>query len=108
AANRNAAPTPRGRFAGGGLPGEKFPDRAADPIIVHPDVRRMLMSMRAFNEAARALVVWTALKSDIAQRAADAKEKQTAEDHLALLTPVIKGVLTDGGFANAVLAQQIY
>jgi hypothetical protein len=68
----------------------------------------MLMSVRAFNEAARALVVWTALKSDIAHRAADAKERQAAEDHLALLTPVIKGVLTDGGFANAVLAQQIY
>jgi acyl-CoA dehydrogenase len=75
---------------------------------VHPDVRRMLMSMRAFNEAARALVVWTALKADIAHRSAEAKEKQAAEDHLGLLTPVIKGVLTDQGFANAVLAQQVY
>jgi alkylation response protein AidB-like acyl-CoA dehydrogenase len=107
-AYQNAAAYAKERLAGRALTGAKFPDKAADPIIVHPDVRRMLMSMRAFNEAARALVVWTALKSDIAHRAADAKEKQAAEDHLALLTPVIKGVLTDGGFANAVIAQQIY
>jgi alkylation response protein AidB-like acyl-CoA dehydrogenase len=107
-AYQNAAAYAKERLAGRALTGAKFPDKAADPIIVHPDVRRMLMSMRAFNEAARALVVWTALKSDIAQRAADAKEKQAAEDHLALLTPVIKGVLTDGGFAHAVLAQQVY
>ena len=107
-AYQNAAAYAKERLAGRALTGAKFPDKAADPIIVHPDVRRMLMSMRAFNEAARALVVWTALKSDIAHRAADTREKQAAEDHLALLTPVIKGVLTDGGFANAVLAQQIY
>ena len=107
-AYQNAAAYAKERLAGRALTGAKFPDRAADPIIVHPDVRRMLMSMRAFNEAARALVVWTAIKSDIAHRSADAKEKQAAEDHLALLTPVIKGVLTDGGFAHAVLAQQIY
>jgi acyl-CoA dehydrogenase len=107
-AYQNAAAYAKERLAGRALTGAKFPDKAADPIIVHPDVRRMLMSIRAFNEAARALVVWTAIKSDIAHRSADAKEKQAAEDHLALLTPVIKGVLTDQGFANAVLAQQIF
>ncbi len=107
-AYQNAAAYAKERLAGRALTGAKFPDKAADPIIVHPDVRRVLMSMRAFNEAARALAVWTALKSDIAHRAADAKEKQAADDHLALLTPVIKGVLTDAGFAHAVLAQQIY
>jgi acyl-CoA dehydrogenase len=107
-AYQNAVAYAKERLAGRALTGAKFPDRAADPIIVHPDVRRMLMSMRAFNEAARALVVWTALQSDIAHRAADAKEKQAAEDHLALLTPVIKGVLTDQGFASAVTAQQIF
>ena len=107
-AYQNAAAYAKERLAGRALTGAKYPDKAADPIIVHPDVRRTLMSMRAFNEAARALVVWTALKSDIAHRAADAKGRETAEDHLALLTPVIKGVLTDNGFANAVLAQQIY
>jgi acyl-CoA dehydrogenase len=90
------------------LTGAKFPQKPADPIIVHPDVRRMLMSIRAFNEAARALVLWTALKSDVAHRSEDAKQRQAADDHMGLMTPVIKGVLTDQGFANAVLAQQIY
>jgi len=107
-AYQNAAAYAKERLAGRALTGAKFPEKPADPIVVHPDVRRMLMSIRAFNEAARALVVWTALKSDIARRSAEAKEKQAAEDHLGLLTPVIKGILTDQGFANAVLAQQIY
>jgi hypothetical protein len=75
---------------------------------VHPDVRRMLMTMRAFNEAARALVLWTALQGDVTHRSADAKERQAADDHMGLLTPVIKAVLTDRGFANTVLAQQVY
>ena len=68
----------------------------------------MLMTMRAFNEAARALVLWTALKSDVAHRSGDAKERQAADDHMGLMTPVIKGVLTDQGFANTVLAQQVF
>ena len=107
-AYQNAAAYAKERLAGRALTGAKFPQRPADPIIVHPDVRRMLMSIRAFNEAARALVLWTALKSDVARRSADAKERQVAEDHLGLLTPVIKGVLTDQGFANTVIAQQIF
>ena len=68
----------------------------------------MLMTMRAFNEAARALVLWTALKSDVAHRSGDAKERQAADDHMGLMTPVIKGVLTDQGFANTVMAQQVF
>src|SRR5690242_309711 len=69
---------------------------------------RALMSIRAFNEAARALVMWTALKSDVARRSSDAKERESADDHMGLLTPVIKGVLTDQGFANTVAAQQVF
>jgi acyl-CoA dehydrogenase len=107
-AYQNAAAYAKERLAGRALTGAKFPQNPADPIIVHPDVRRMLMSMRAFNEAGRALVSWTAIKSDIAHRSTDAKERQVAEDHLGLLTPVIKGVLTNQGFANTVLAQQIF
>ena len=107
-AYQNAAAYAKERLAGRALTGAKFPQKPADPIVVHPDVRRMLMSVRAFNEAARALVSWTALKSDIARRSTDAKERHAAEDHLGLLTPVIKGVLTDQGFANTVLAQQIF
>ena len=107
-AYQNAAAYAKERLQGRSISGVKYPDKAADPIIVHPDVRRALMSMRAFNEAARALVMWTALKSDIAHRSDDQKERTSADDHMGLLTPVIKGVLTDGGFANAVMAQQIF
>jgi acyl-CoA dehydrogenase len=107
-AYQNAAAYAKERLAGRALTGAKFPQQPADPIIVHPDVRRMLMNIRAFNEAARALVLWTALKSDIAHRAPDAKDRLAADDHLGLMTPVIKGVLTDQGFANKVAAQQVF
>jgi len=106
-AYQNAAAYAKDRLQGRALTGAKFPDQAADPIIVHPDVRRVLMRIRGFNEAARALVVWTALRGDVAHRAGD-DEARAADDHMGLLTPVIKGVLTDQGFANTVLAQQIY
>jgi acyl-CoA dehydrogenase len=107
-AYQNAAIYTKERLQGRALTGPKFPDKPADPIIVHPDVRRTLLTIRAFNEAARALIVWTGLKADIAHRSADEKERQSAEDHMSLLTPVIKGVLTDTGFANTVLAQQVF
>ncbi|WP_322515452.1 acyl-CoA dehydrogenase C-terminal domain-containing protein [Rhodopseudomonas palustris] len=107
-AYQNAVAYARERLQGRALSGPKATDKPADPIIVHPDVRRVLLTIRAFNEAARALVMWTALKSDVAHRSDDAKERQTADDHLGLMTPVLKGVLTDVGFSNAVLAQQVY
>jgi acyl-CoA dehydrogenase len=107
-AYQNAATYAKERLQGRSISGVKYKDKPADPIIVHPDVRRNLMTMRAFNEAARALVMWTALKGDIAHRSEDAKERQAADDHMSLLTPVIKGVLTDCGFANTVMAQQIF
>ena len=107
-AYQNAVAYAKDRLQGRSLTGAKEPDKAADPIIVHPDVRRTLMGIRAFNEAARALVLWTALQSDIAHRSPDAKERQAAEDHMGLMTPVVKGVLTDRGFANAVEAQQMF
>jgi len=107
-AYQNAAAYAKERLQGRSISGVKYPDKPADPIIVHPDVRRILMSIRAFNEAARALVMWTALKSDVAHRSDDEKERKSADDHMGLLTPVIKGVLTDSGFANAVMAQQIF
>src|SRR5436190_4684914 len=97
-AYQNAAVYARDRLQGRALTGPKFADKAADPIIVHPDVRRMLMTIRAFNEAARALVVWTALQADIAHRSPDEKARQAAEDHMGLLTPVIKAMTTDHGF----------
>jgi hypothetical protein len=108
AAYQNAAAYARERLQGRSLSGTAAPDKKVDPIIVHPDIRRGLMTMRAFNEAGRALVLWTAIRSDIAHRSKDDKERQEAEDHLALMTPIIKGVLTDKGFEHAVMAQQVY
>ncbi len=107
-AYQNAAIYAKERLQGRSISGVKYPDKPADPIVVHPDVRRNLMSMRAFNEAARALVMWTALKADVAHRSDDEKERKAADDHMGLLTPVIKGVLTDTGFANTVMAQQVF
>jgi 3-(methylsulfanyl)propanoyl-CoA dehydrogenase len=107
-AYQNAVAYARERLQGRSLTGAKESDKPADPIIVHPDVRRALLTIRAFNEAARAMVIWTALKSDVAHRSGDPKDRQEADDHMGLLTPVLKGVLTDTGFANTVLAQQMY
>lgn len=107
-AYQNAAIYARERLQGRSLTGAKFPEKSADPIIVHPDVRRVLLSMRAFNEAARALVIWVALHADTYHRTDDAKAKQAADDVMNLMTPIVKGVLTDMGFANTVLAQQMF
>jgi len=107
-AYQNAVAYAKERLQGRSLTGPKFPDKPADPIIVHPDVRRTLLTMKAFNEAARALVLWTALKGDVAHRSSDEAERQSADDHMGLLTPVVKGVLTDVGFDNAVKAQQMF
>ena len=106
-AYQNAAAYAKDRLQGRALTGTAAPDKPADPIIVHPDVRRNLMMVRAFNEAGRALMLWAALSSDVAHRSEDAAERQAADDRLGLLTPVVKGVLTDLGFENAVRAQQV-
>ena len=107
-AYQNAAAYAKERLQGRALSGPAAPDRKADPIIVHPDIRRSLMAMRAVTEAGRALILWTALRSDIAHRSGDEAERLAADDHLGLMTPVIKGVLTDKGFEHAVMAQQVF
>src|SRR5690606_26653768 len=98
----------RERLQGRSLSGPKEPGKKADPIIVHPDIRRILMTMRSVNEAGRAFARWTALKSDIAHRSPDEKDCQAADDLLGLMTPIVKGVLTDKGFEHAVMAQQVF
>lgn len=103
-----AANYARERRQGRALTGPKEPDEAADPLIVHPDIRRMLMDMRSFTEGARALVAWTSMKASVAARSQDEGEQQAGEDHMGLLTPVIKGVLTDLGFEACVNAQQVF
>lgn len=107
-AYQNAVDYAKERLQGRSISGTKEPEKKADPIIVHPDVRRVLMTIKSFNEAARALVLWTALKGDIHRRSDDVDEKQAADDMMGLLTPVIKGVITDKGFDNTVMAQQMY
>ncbi|MGB7433137.1 MAG: acyl-CoA dehydrogenase, partial [Ahrensia sp.] len=107
-AYQNAVIYAKDRIQGRSLSGTKHEDKKADPIIVHPDVRRNLMTIRAFNEAGRAFILWAALKSDVAHRGADAQEAELSEEMMGLLTPVIKGVLTDKGFDHAVMAQQMY
>ena len=107
-AYQNAAAYTRDRLQGRALSGPKAPEKAADPIIVHPDVRRMLLEIRSFNEAARALILWASLHGDMAARNPDEKLRQASEDIMSLLTPVLKGVFTDRGFDNAVKAQQVF
>jgi acyl-CoA dehydrogenase len=107
-AYQNAANYARDRIQGRSLSGVKAPEKKADPIIVHPDVRRVLMTIKAFNEAGRAFTLWTALKSDIAHRGDNDADRQTADDILGLMTPILKGVLTDKGFDHAVMAQQLF
>jgi alkylation response protein AidB-like acyl-CoA dehydrogenase len=107
-AGQNAADYARERLQGRSIAGTKAAEKAADPIIVHPDVRRSLLEIKAFNEAARALMLWTALEADILHRSPDEAARRAADDHLGLMTPVLKGVFTDRGFENAVTAQQVY
>jgi hypothetical protein len=90
------------------LDGVKFPEKPADPIIVHPDVRRMLLTMKAFTEGARALSYWTAINLDTAHRHADESTRKNADDLVALMTPVLKAYQTDMGSLCANLAVQVY
>ncbi|MBN8544329.1 MAG: acyl-CoA dehydrogenase C-terminal domain-containing protein [Alphaproteobacteria bacterium] len=108
AAYQNALAYAKERPQGRALNGAKFPEKPADPITVHPDVRRMLYTMKAFNEGARALVMWTALMLDISHRHPDAQKRQEADDFVQLITPILKASLTDGGFETASTAMQIF
>lgn len=107
-AYQNAAAYAQARLQGHSLSGRKFPEKPADPIIVHGDVRLMLMSIRAFTEAARALIVSTTLRNDVAMRKNDPAALRDAENHLALLTPVIKAFFSDQGFLSTLNAQMVY
>jgi len=107
-AYQNAADYARQRLQGRALSGPQNPAGKADPIIVHPDVRRMLLDARAFNEGGRALMLWGALQVDIAEKAATPEARQAADDLIGLLTPVIKAFLTDRGYAHATNAQQCF
>jgi len=105
---QNAVIYANDRLQGRSLTGAKNEGGPADPIIVHPDVRRMLMDSRAFNEGARAFIYWLALQEDLEKVSPDEKVRERADDYLGLMTPVIKGYITDIGFNNCVNAQQVY
>ncbi|HPD82976.1 MAG: acyl-CoA dehydrogenase C-terminal domain-containing protein [Alphaproteobacteria bacterium] len=90
------------------LDGVKAPDKPADPIIVHPDVRRMLLTSKAFCEGARALSYWVGKNLDISLHHQDEDERQKADDLVALLTPIVKAYQTDMGFEVSSLAMQIH
>ncbi|MEA3151103.1 MAG: 3-(methylsulfanyl)propanoyl-CoA dehydrogenase [Gammaproteobacteria bacterium] len=94
------------RLQGRSLAGTRYPDKPADSIIVHPDVRRMLMTMRAYNEGCRALGVWVANALDRMERLEDSPERTEAEDFVALMTPIVKALFTDLGFESANLGVQ--
>jgi len=108
-AYQNAVTYARERRQGRALHKEAQDQNAkADTLFVHPDVRRMLMEIRSFNQAARALILWGALQVDLSRRAQSEEERQRADDLVSLITPVIKGYLTDKGFDATVQAQQIF
>ncbi|MGQ3670930.1 acyl-CoA dehydrogenase C-terminal domain-containing protein [Xanthobacter sp. TB0136] len=108
AAYQGAVAYAKERLQGRALSGAKYPDKPADPIIVHPDVRRSLMTMRAYNEGCRALGGWVARALDVMEHAEDAQERKQAGDFIALMTPIVKALFTDLGFSNASLGMQVY
>jgi len=107
-AYQNAVAYARERIQGRSLTGAKAPEKQADPIIVHPDVRRMLLTMRAYIEGCRALSGWVAREIDILHRSTDEDAKLVADDFTALLTPVVKAMFTDLGFEISSSAMQCY
>ncbi len=107
-AYQNAVIYAKDRIQGRSLTGPKNENGPADPIIVHPDVRRMLMETKAFNEGARALIYWATLLEDLEGVHPDEKFREKCDDYLGLLTPVIKGYLTDKAMTTTIDCQQIF
>ncbi|NWG54118.1 MAG: acyl-CoA dehydrogenase C-terminal domain-containing protein [Hydrogenophilaceae bacterium] len=108
AAYQNAVAYAKDRLQGRSLTGPKNAQGPADPIIVHPDIRRMLMDAKSFSEGARAFVFWTALYGDLLNKSPDEKVREKAGDYMGLMTPVLKAYLTDKGYQAATNCQQVY
>ena len=108
AAYQNSLAYAKERIQSRSLTGPKQPDKPADPIIVHPDVRRMLLTQKAYTEGCRAFALWLALQADRGGAHPDADERKEAEDLLSLLTPVVKAFITDNGFLCTNLAMQVF
>ncbi len=108
AAYQNAVAYARDRVQGRSLSGTKSPDKPADPIIVHADVRRMLLTARAYAEGGRAFTYWIALMADQQLHHPDEDKRQFGADMMALMTPIIKAFLTDNGFYRASECLQVF
>ena len=107
-AYQNGVQYAKDRRQGRSLTGAKEPQEKADPLFVHPDIRRMLMEAKALTEGLRALCLWGAMQVDLAHNAQTEEERQMADDLISLLTPVIKGYGTDKGYDVATAMQQVY
>jgi hypothetical protein len=108
AAYQAAAAFAKERLQGRSLTGPKHPDGPADPILVHPDVRRMLMDAKAIIEGGRAFMAWTALHGDLSHASPDEAVRQKGRDYMGLMTPVVKAFLTDRGFQVCSDAMQVH
>ena len=107
-AYQNAAAYARDRLQMRALSGPKAPDKPADPIIVHPDVRKMLLTARAYAEGGRAMLMYTALQLDVLVASDDEDAKREAEDTVTLLTPIVKAFVTDNGWIATSHCQQVF
>ena len=108
AAHQNAVAYAKDRLQGRAPTGATLAEKPADPIIVHPDVRRMLMTSRAYTEGGRAFTTWTALLIDREHAHPDAAVREEADELMALLTPVVKAFITDNSYETTTLCQQVF
>ena len=107
-AYQNAVAYAKDRLQMRALSGPKAPDQPADPIIVHPDVRKMLLTARAYAEGGRAMAMYTSLQLDVELASDDEAERQAAADEVALLTPIIKAFITDNAWIATSHCMQVY
>ena len=96
------------RLQGRSITGTKQPDKPADPLIVHPDIRRILLTMRSFTEGARALTCWVARNLDFRDKAETEEARQAADDFVQVMTPIVKAFLTDYGFEVTNMGLQVH
>ncbi len=106
-AYQNALLYAKDRLQGRAPQGATHPEKSADPIIVHPNVRRMLLTMKAYNEAARAFAVWVGMHVDLEHHHPDAEQRQQAANFVALVTPIVKAYFTDVGLDVCNMGLQI-
>ncbi|WP_028008211.1 acyl-CoA dehydrogenase C-terminal domain-containing protein [Solimonas flava] len=107
-AYQNSLAYARERLQSRALTGPKLKDKPADPIIVHPDVRRMLLTQKAYNEAGRFLTYWVGLMIDQSHKHTDEKVREEADELVALLTPIVKAFITDNAFESTNLGMQVF